>query len=142
MTSRRATRPKQTPGASTKIAIGAKAEVASLEPENDESQALFQLEVARYQLQKNELDLKLLEEGLADRRADRALRKKYADAAFRFLVCFSIFCGLVLVSQGVPGSPFKLSDNVVIALIGSTAVAVVGLVGWVARGLFKAPEKG
>lgn len=116
-----------------------KAEVEALAPETDESQALFALEIERLKVKKLELDNDLLTEGLADRKADRELRKRYADAAFRFLIFFSIFCGVVLICQGIPQIPFKLAENIVVALIGSTAAAVIGLVGWVARGLFKAP---
>lgn len=122
-----------------KIAEAVQAEVKSLPPENDESQALFKLEQSEAQLAKLKLDNQLLEEGLADRQADRALRKTYADKAFRFLYAFSIFSGIALIAQGFPQVLFKLPENVLVTLIGATAVAVVGLVGWVARGLFKAP---
>jgi hypothetical protein len=114
-------------------------EVSRLPPETDESQALAELERTRLELDRQRILNDQVREGINDSRADRDLRRRYANYAFRFLLGFSIFCGLVLVAQGSPDCPFKLGDPVVIALISSTAVSVVGLVGWVARGLFKAP---
>ncbi|MGX7873688.1 hypothetical protein ACVDG5_013810 [Mesorhizobium sp. ORM6] len=113
--------------------------MAALPAETDESQAIYELEKTRLENEKLRAEIDGLQEGIADQRADRTLRQGYADNAFRFLIAFSVFSGLVLVAQGIPSCPFKLDSNVVIALIGSTAVAVVGLVGWIARGLFKAP---
>ncbi|ESY28680.1 hypothetical protein NKI32_16460 [Mesorhizobium sp. M0761] len=117
-----------------------RAEVESLPAETDESQAIYELEKARLENEKLRTQIDSLKEGVTDQRADRNLRQGYADKAFRFLIVFSAFSGIILIAQGIPSCPFKLDDKVVITLIGSTAVAVVGLVGWIARGLFKAPS--
>ena len=136
------TLPRTTPkrakslGAISKAVAG---EVTQLPPEDDDSQTFVELDRASAELSRFRLQNAELEESIANLKADRGLRKKYADNAFRFLVCFSAFSALVLIAQGSPWIPFKLGENIVIALIGSTAVSVVGLVGWVARGLFKAP---
>lgn len=122
------------------ISDAVKAEVAALPAETDESQAVYQLEITRLSLEKLTLENQGLSEGVQDRKADRALREKYADRAFRFLVAFSVFCGAILLAQGSPSCPFKLSDNVLITLVGATAASVIGLVGWVAKGLFRAPS--
>ena len=117
-----------------------KEEVDSLPAETDESQAISELEVASLQRDKLKIENQQLQEAVEDRKADRKLREKYANAAFRFLTVFAVFCGLVLIAQGSPSCPFKLDHQVVITLIGATAASVIGLVGWVARGLFRAPR--
>tara|TARA_R110002020_G_scaffold161283_8_gene346259 strand:- start:4789 stop:5121 length:333 start_codon:yes stop_codon:yes gene_type:complete len=82
----------------------------------------------------------LVEERLENAKQDRALRKSYASQAFRFLYVFAAFSGAIIIAQGFETIPFKLPENVVVTLIGATAASVIGLVGFVARGLFKAPE--
>lgn len=71
--------------------------------------------------------------------ADREMRKTYASRILRYLEWYSggVACILLLDGFGVYG--FHLQENVVPALVGSTAVAAIGLVGFIARGLFRAP---
>ena len=71
-------------------------------------------------------------------RSDRGLRERYATLAFGYLVFFTGFCIIVVIAQGHPAMEFQLDKEIVITLVGSTAVAAIGLVGWIARGLFKA----
>lgn len=127
------------PNSPSLIKDAVRAQVESLPAENDESQAIYELEKARLEVDKLKLENQTLAEGVNDRQADRMLRERYANYAFNFLRAFSIFCGLILLAQGIPGCPFKLGENIVVTLIGATAAAVIGLVGWVAKGLFKAP---
>lgn len=122
------------------IAALVKAEVESLPKETDESQAIYGLEKASLENDKLRIENERLADDIADQQADRQLRQGYADKAFRYLIVVSLFSGAVLIAQGFPGCPFKLDNTIVVTLIGSTTVAVVGLVGWIAKGLFKAPS--
>ncbi len=77
---------------------------------------------------------------MADRLADRNLRKEYAAKVYRYLVFYSAFVAILLVLEGYEVYSFDLSDNVVMLLVGSTAAAAIGLVGFVIKGLFPAPK--
>ncbi|EGR4059951.1 hypothetical protein DDN77_17710 [Vibrio cholerae] len=69
---------------------------------------------------------------------DRKLKKKLACKTFAFMERFSIFSAIVLwiyislhLSKGNP-----IPENVMIALITTTFVTVIGLVGFILKGLF------
>jgi hypothetical protein len=131
-----------TPGSKrrlTKIAAAVEAAVKEIPPIDDFNQALPALEETSLERDQARSALEKANEELADMRLSRSLRERYANWAFAYLVCFTVFCMTLVVAQGFPDVPFKLSDNVIITLVGSTAVAAIGLVGWIARGLFKAP---
>ena len=72
-------------------------------------------------------------------KADRRMRVKYASRILLYLECYSggVLCLLLLVGFHVWG--FTLEEGVVSALVGSTALAAIGLVGFIARGLFRPP---
>ncbi len=73
-----------------------------------------------------------------DARTNRDMRRDYGKAVFRYLLGYSIFAGLVVVLAGwgtVTG--FMLPVAVLTALVGSTAVSAIGLVGIVVTGLFR-----
>ncbi|WP_217522107.1 hypothetical protein [Vibrio metschnikovii] len=66
------------------------------------------------------------------------LRKEMADKTFAFMERFSVFSAIVLwiyislhLSKGNP-----IPENVMIALITTTFVTVIGLVGFILKGLF------
>lgn len=73
--------------------------------------------------------------------SDRELRETYAKRILSFLIWYSISVAILLVAAGLdlPWLPFELPDQVLIMLVGSTAAAAIGLVGFIARGLFKTP---
>lgn len=100
----------------------------------------YELEKAKLEVARLELENHKLGEGIKDQQKDRELREKYANWAFRFLVVFSVFSGLAIVAQGFSFISFKLPEKVLMTLIGATAASVIGLVGWIARGLFRAPS--
>ncbi len=73
----------------------------------------------------------------SDLRYNRLLRSKYASWVFCYLVSYSIFVGIVLVSVGFGICGFTLPESVLEFLVGSTAASAIGLVFAVTNGLFK-----
>ncbi|WP_156427463.1 hypothetical protein [Novosphingobium sp. Fuku2-ISO-50] len=67
--------------------------------------------------------------------ADRELRKKYASQILLYLEFYSATVGAIIILSGL--SFIKIDTNVLQTLVGSTAVAAIGLVGFIARGLFR-----
>ena len=69
----------------------------------------------------------------------RKLREKYATQILNFLYCYAGGVAFILILVGVPGINFVLPSAVLSILVGSTSVAAIGLVGFIARGLFRTP---
>jgi hypothetical protein len=86
-------------------------------------------------LQKIRLDNKHSKARLKDVKADRALRKTYANRILRFLEVYATLVALMVVADGLRFFGFHLEKEVTATLVGST-----GLVGFIARGLFKPPS--
>lgn len=72
-----------------------------------------------------------------NKKANRRLRWRYAKWVFRYLVTYSIFAAVLLVFHGFKLFGFELPEIALGALVGSTAVASIGLVASVVTGLFK-----
>jgi hypothetical protein len=64
------------------------------------------------------------------------MAEPYANKVYWFLVFYCSFVGLVLILDGFPKLGFHISDVVLGVISGSTAVAAIGLVGFVVSGLF------
>lgn len=72
--------------------------------------------------------------------ADREMRQTYAGRILRYLEFYSCGVGVLLLCEGFGNYVgFELDKEVVATLVGSTAVAAIGLVGFIARGLFRSP---
>jgi hypothetical protein len=89
--------------------------------------------------EKAQLANKLARARIKNVKADRAMRKAYAGRILIYLYIYSAIIGLMVVATGFKLWSFVLPVEVLATLVGSTAVAAIGLVGFVARGLFKAP---
>lgn len=72
-------------------------------------------------------------------KADRRMRKTYAARILRYLEYYSCGVGVIVILHGTRLRGFSLEENVLAALVGSTAVAAIGLVGFIAKGLFRPP---
>ena len=72
-------------------------------------------------------------------KADRRMRKTYAGRILLYLELYSVTVGLMVLAAGVEWGGFALPVEILATLVGSTAVAAIGLVGFIARGLFRAP---
>jgi hypothetical protein len=80
---------------------------------------------------------KLAHSQIKDRKSDRRLRKTYAGRILRYLETYSVVVGILLIMSGWHVFGFNLDKETEIALTGSTALAAIGLVGFIAKGLFK-----
>ena len=95
--------------------------------------------------EKEDLDTQRLQAELAGLRQDTAERKRYASRFYYLSCAWIVIITLILLLQGF-GSfwfgkcPFKLSEAVVLAVIGSTTANVLGILFVVANYLF--PKKG
>jgi hypothetical protein len=96
-------------------------------------------------LERARLENARLEEELTGLRQDTAERKKYAGRFFLLSSAWISIITVILLLQGF-GSlwfgkfPFKLSEPIVLATIGSTTVNILGILFIVANYLF--PKKG
>ena len=75
-----------------------------------------------------------------DKRINRKLRWRYASWVFCYLVCYSVFVGIVVLMSGFK-IWFDLPPSVLDFLVGSTAAAAIGLVYAVTSGLFGSASK-
>ena len=83
------------------------------------------------------LENKLAKSKIKDRRAERRLRNTYANRILRYLEAYSAIVGLMVLFQAAAPDRFQLANEIIAVLVGSTAVAAIGLVGFVAKGLFR-----
>jgi hypothetical protein len=67
--------------------------------------------------------------------------KTYANRILRFLEAYASIVGVMVIADGFHILGFHLEKEVTATLVGSTAVAAIGLVGFIARGLFKPPAQ-
>ena len=71
------------------------------------------------------------------------MMKPYADKVFRFVTWYCVAVGLMLLAAGfAQWTHFRLSDAILGIIAGSTAVAVIGLIGMVLGGLFGSTKTG
>jgi hypothetical protein len=82
------------------------------------------------------LKIKKLEE--FERRTDLEMRRQYADIAKRLVYFWLSVVTLVLIGASIKSSgwPFRVSDQVLIALLTTTTVTVISLFAIVYRYLF------
>ncbi len=83
---------------------------------------------------------RLLEEKIKDIQSVRGLRETYATCILISLACYAVVVIVFLLLSGFSICGFKLPDMVLITLVGSTAVAAIGLVRIIAKGLFSQPK--
>lgn len=71
--------------------------------------------------------------------ADREMRKEYASRILRYLEIYSLTVAAIVIASGLTFANFHLPVEIEASLVGSTALAAIGLVGFIARGLFRPP---
>lgn len=99
-------------------------------------------EVATLSHARTRAEIARISESNFDLRVNRRMRRDYGRAVFIYLVAYSIFAAVVIVLSGWKIGGFELPQVVLAAIVGSTAVSAIGLVGIVVTGLFKtAAEK-
>ena len=72
-----------------------------------------------------------------DKELERELRKQYANEVLKYLWTYSKFVAVVIFVNGFCTPYWNIDNYVVVVLAGSTAVAAIGLVGFVVQGLFR-----
>jgi len=87
-----------------------------------------------------EADAKIKNAEAEGKTTDNVLRKQMADKTYWFMVVWCLFIGslilgYVIACEGKPPTEFMLG------LLGTCTISIIGLVGFVVSGLFKAPEK-
>lgn len=102
----------------------------------DERDAKDVLEEKEFEVDELKIKHRKDNEIIKDIRSDRKLRQKYADKIMLFLQYYSISILFLLLFSGFPIYEFTLPESVLVSLVGSTAVAAIGLVGFIAKGLF------
>lgn len=81
------------------------------------------------------------EEAVAGARSRREMREDYAKKIFYYLIGYSIGAFTLLMLNGFQVRGFHISDVPLTAIVGSTAVSAIGLVGFVVNGLFGGAKK-
>jgi len=69
------------------------------------------------------------------------LRKKYAVWMFSFLFSFTYLIFIIIFLQGFKFNHFHLNKNVMMILVGTSIIAVIGMVKIVLHGLFVTREE-
>jgi hypothetical protein len=65
------------------------------------------------------------------------MRKAYAARILRYLEAYSVAVCILVLLQGFNIRGFSFAAEVMVALVSTTAIAAIGLVGFIARGLFR-----
>ncbi|HJP94430.1 MAG TPA: hypothetical protein VJ875_20890 [Pyrinomonadaceae bacterium] len=109
----------------TRAADNEKTQAQTTEPDN----------VLKYQLERLELENTRLSDENVELKDVHELRKQYIPNLFILTVAWLVTV-IVIVWRAAEGTPFYLSDNVLVALITSTTVNVIGIFVIAARWLF------
>lgn len=113
------------------IDLASKTHVASVEAENDVSR----LDIAGAL---DMLDLKFKQEELAGKKQDREQRRRFALNIFWVVVSYLALVLAILILNGF--SLVKITDTVLITLLGTTTANVISLLVIVAKYLFHTKE--
>lgn len=127
-TSRSSPRSDPSPADLAKIGAGLEAVRAKTSPDKED---VLEVKVV------DSAQAEHLAELIKDLQANRELKSQYATKVYRYLVGYSAFCAIVISLQGWKLWGFNLDPVALTVLVGSTAVAAIGLVGFVVQGLFK-----
>lgn len=103
-----------------------------------EDAKLLSAELERQKLQE---EINSLKQDNKNKKGNRRLRRDYANKVFLYLAIYSAISAIIVFLNGFQNFPFgikfQLDPVIVTTLIGSTAVAAIGLVLAVVNGLFK-----
>lgn len=102
-------------------------------PAPDESAGIRQVpEQARLADEKTQADINA-------ETTETALRLLYANRILRFLEIYGLVVATFTALSGFGLWGFKMQSQTLITLVGSTAVAAIGLAGFIVKGLFSRP---
>lgn len=86
-------------------------------------------------------EVNYLKERITNLQHYRELRKLYGGLVYGFMAVWSALVFAVIVAQGFGIGEFHLEVTTITTLIGGTTVSVIGLVGFILRGLFPSTGK-
>lgn len=95
----------------------------------------------KYQEDKWKTENELLIEELAGKKQDRDQRKEFANKIFDFMCWYLGAVFFIIMLNGITINNFKVSDDIILALLGTTAVEIIGTFAIVARYLFSKNNK-
>lgn len=90
----------------------------------------------KYQEDKWKTENELLIKELAGKKQDRDQRKEFANKIFDFMCWYLGAVFFIIMLNGITINNFKVSDDIILALLGTTAIEVIGTFAFVARYLF------
>ncbi|MBJ7417939.1 MAG: hypothetical protein JHC88_21225 [Niveispirillum sp.] len=93
------------------------------------------LETRSVEEDRKKVEIDALRENNADKKANRSLRENYANRVFYYLCTYSFGAFSLIVLSGI--GFLEIPEAVLTTIVGSTALAAIGLVGFVVSGLFK-----
>lgn len=91
------------------------------------------------QLLKKRIERK--DEEIKDIQQDRSQRKEFADKLFDLMCWYLVGVFLLILMNGISIMNFHISDEIILALLGTTAVEIIGTFAIVARYLFSKNNK-
>ena len=97
---------------------------------------------AKEELRKVKLQNDILAESLEKQKQDRGERKDYASMIFNFMCWYLFAVFFIIVLNGITTTNFSVNENVILALLGTTAIEVIGTFRFVAKYLFEYKGKG
>lgn len=81
------------------------------------------------------------DEEIKDIQQDRSQRKEFADKLFNLMCWYLVGVYLLILMNGISTMNFHISDDIILALLGTTAVEIIGTFAIVARYLFSKNNK-
>lgn len=91
---------------------------------------------AKEELRKAKIQNDILEESLNKLKQDIGQRKDYASMIFDFMCWYLGAVFFIIMLNGMTMVNFYVSDDIILALLGTTAIEVIGTFAFVARYLF------
>ena len=115
--------------------------------DNEEKEASFSSKEIGYlkaqeELRNLHLQNDILQESLEKLKQDRDERKDYASMIFNFMCWYLFAVFFIIMLNGITINNFVVSEKVILALLGTTALEVIGTFGFVAKYLFDYKSKG
>lgn len=107
----------------------------------DKGYASVHIELAKEQLREARLKNEALEEENRGDSQDRDQRKDFAERIYSFAAIYMFGVFVILFLSGTETTNFKLSDNVLITLLGTTTANVIGILIIVVTYLFSRKKK-
>ncbi|KAB7669205.1 hypothetical protein [Plesiomonas shigelloides] len=101
--------------------------------------AIHQLE-QQQNIEKIKQEVEHLRQKAKSLETDTEIKKWIAQQTFGFMICWCCFVGLMIIIYFAVKAQ-NIEKEVIITLLGSTTISVVGLVGFIVKGLFGTKEE-